>query len=161
MPPVQQPPVAGNVLPKDFDGTFRFTNCRDTEFKARWNSKEYTFPPLKTVPMIIDNATPLEVQSIRKKFAKEWAVEEWYKTPKFIGMNAHVPGGTPALYTESDLIPFIQKCLEPLPLAQAKIEVVKNDVEGKLSVDAKGRKRTRVLDPNESLIASASGPLDE
>ena len=161
MPPVQQSPVASNKLPEDFDGTFRFTNCRDTEFKARWNSKEYTFPPLKTVPMIIDNATPLEVQSIRKKFAREWAIEEWYKTPMFIGMNAHVPGGTPALYTESDLAPFIQKCLEPLPIARAKVEVVKKDEDSKFTKDAKGRPRTRPLDPNESLIAQASGPMEE
>ncbi len=147
-------------LPKDFDGTFRFTNSRDTEFKARWNSVEYTFPPMKTTPMIIPSATPLEVQNIRKKFAREWAVEEWYKSPKFIGMNAHIPGGTPALYTDKDLAPFVQKCLEPLPLAQAEIKTIVSDSDSKFTIDQKGRKRTRVLDPNESLTAQASGPVD-
>lgn len=149
-----------NILPVDFDGTFRFTNSRDTEFKARWNSVEYTFPPMKTTPMIIPTATPLEIQSIRKKFAKEWAIEEWYKTPKFEGMNKHVPGGTPALYTESDIAPLIQKCLEPLPFAQARIEVIKKDEDGKFSVDPKGRKRTRVLGDGESLVAQASGQAE-
>lgn len=147
-------------LPENFDGTFKFTNARDTEFKARWNSVEYTFPPLKTTPMVISSATPLEVQSIRKKFAREWAIEEWYKTPKFIGMNAHVPGGTPALYTDSDLTPLIQKCLEPLPLAQAKIEIIKKDEDSKFTVDNKGKKRTRVLGDGESLVAQASGQAD-
>jgi hypothetical protein len=150
-----------NALPVDFDGTFKFTNFTDSEFKAKWNSVEYTFPPLKTVPMIISNATPLEVQSIRKKFAKELAIREWYKTPKFVGMNAHVPGGTPALYTDSDIAPLIQRCLEPLPIARATVEVQKSDIESKLSVDAKGRKRTRVLEPTESLIAQASSPIEE
>lgn len=149
-----------NKLPGDFDGTFRFTNGRDTEFKARWNSVEYTFPPMKTTPIIIPTATPLEIQSIRKKFAREWAIEEWYKTPKFIGMNAHVPGGTPALYTDSDLMPLIQKCLEPLPIAQAKIEVIKTDNDSKFTKDQKGRPRTRVLGDGESLVSQASGQAD-
>ncbi len=148
-------------LPKDFDGTFKFTNARDTEFKARWNSVEYTFPAMKTIPMVIANATPLEVQSIRKKFAREWAIEEWYKSPKFIGMNNVPLGGMPALYTDSDLIPFIQKCLEPLPLAHATAKLIVNNDDSKFTVDQKGRKRTRVLDPNESLMAQASGPVEE
>jgi len=149
-----------NVLPVDFDGTFKFTNSRDTEFKAYWNSVEYTFPALKTVPMVISNATPLEVQNIRKKFAREWAIEEWYKTPKFIGMNTHVPGGTPALYTDKDLAPLIQKCLEPLPLGHTTIKVVEKDEDAKFTVDQKGRKRTRVLSDGESLMAQASGQVE-
>lgn len=157
MPPVNQE----SVLPKDFDGTFKFTNFTDSEFKAKWNSVEYTFLPLKTTPMIISNATPLEVQSIRKKFARELAIREWYKTPKFIGMNNITPGGTPALYTESDIAPFVQRCLEPLPLAQAKIEIIKKDEDSKFTVDQRGKKRTRVLDPNESLMAQASGPVED
>lgn len=148
-------------LPKDFDGTFRFTNFTEEEFKARWNSVEYTFPSMKTTPMIIPTATPIEIQSIRKKFAKELAIREWYKTPKFIGMNAHIPGGTPALYTDSDIAPFIQRCLEPLPLAQAKIQVIKNDDDSKFTTDPKGRKRTRVLDENESLMSQASGQVEQ
>lgn len=149
-----------NTLPENFDGTFKFTNFTDSEFKAKWDSVEYTFPPLKTVPMVM-NATPLEIQSIRKKFAKELAIREWYKTPKFVGMNAHTPGGTPALYTESDIAPFIQRCLEPLPISYAKTQVIKSDIESKISKDNKGRPRTRVLEPTESLIQQASGPVEE
>ena len=162
------PPVAGNVLPENFDGTFKFTNFTDTEFKAKWNNVEYTYPPMKTVPMIIANATPLEVQNIRKKFAKELAEREWFKTPKFIGMNtSHLDkagqptGGMPAIYTEKELNPFIQRCLEPLPIARATVEVTKSDIEGKISKDNKGRPRTRVLDPNESLVAQASSAIEE
>ena len=155
-----------NVLPENFDGTFKFTNSTDSEFKAKWNSVEYTFPPMKTVPMIIANATPLEVQNIRKQFAKKLAEREWQKTSKFIGMEAQGKLGVPALYTDADLIPFIQRCLDPLPISRATIEVVKNDIESKLTTDAKGRKRTRVLasdnegNPQESLIAQASAPVE-
>jgi hypothetical protein len=158
MPSITSAPET--ALPKDFDGTFKFTNFTDKEFKAMWNSVEYTFPPMKTVPLIIPSATPLEVQNIRKKFAKELAIIEWYKTPKFIGMNAHVPGGTPALYTDKDLAPFIQRCLEPLPIAQVISKKIEKDDDAKFSVDNKGRKRTRVLDPDESLLAQASGPVE-
>jgi len=164
----QHPLPTENVLPKDFDGTFRFTNYTDREFKARWNSVEYTFPPMKTTPMIIADATPLEVQNIRKKFAKELATQEWFKTPKFEGMNtSHLDktgqptGGMPALYTDKDIAPFVQRCLEPLPLAQAKIEVIKTDDSSKFTKDNKGRPRTRVLQDGESLMAQASGPIDE
>jgi len=149
-----------NILPKDFDGTFKFTNFTNEEFKARWNSVEYTFPPMKTTPMIIPNATPIEVQNIRKKFAKELAIIEWYKTPKFQGMNNIPMGGTPALYTDNDLAPFIQKCLEPLPLGHVVAKNVEKNEDSKFTTDPKGRKRTRVLDPNESLMAQASGPAE-
>ncbi len=152
---------AENVLPKDFDGTFKFTNYTDSDFTARWNSIEYTFPALKSVPIVIPNATPLEVQNIRKKFAKELAIREWYKTPKFQGMNNVPMGGTPALYTDSDIAPFVQRCLEPLPLGHTTSKAVEKNEDSKFTTDAKGRKRTRVLDPNESLMGQASGPVEE
>lgn len=146
-----------NVLPVDFDGVFRFTNYRDSEFKAKWDSVEYTFPAMKTSPMIIPGCTPEQVQSIRKKFAKEFAIEEWYKTPKFIGMNNISPGGTPALYTDSDLAPFIQKCLEPLPMAQAATRVIPKQDDSILSRDNKGRPVTRIIDGAENGVTSLKG----
>jgi hypothetical protein len=133
-----------SVLPADFDGIFRFTNFTDKEFKAKWNSVEYTFPPLKTTPMIIPNATPEEVQHIRKKFAKELAVSCFYESDKFKFMNDKERGQVPALYTDSDIAPFIQRCLEPLPIAQAISKVLPKD-------DKKNYKATRVLDKDESL----------
>ncbi len=149
-----------NVLPVDFDGVFRFTNFTNEEFKARWDNVEYTYPAMSTTPMVIANASPLEIQSIRKKFAKELAVLEWYKTPKFIGMNAHVPGGTPALYTDSDLAPLIQRCLEPLAVATAKIKVLPKQDDSKFAKDSKGRNVTRVLEKDESLLSQGSADIE-
>ncbi len=139
-------------LPQDFDGVFRFTNFTTTPFVAKWGGVEYTFPPESRTPLIIPTATPVEIQHIRKKFAKELAILEWYKTPKFVGMNNIQPGGTPALYTDSDLAPFIQRCLEPLPEAKATVKVLPKENEDKFRKDRKGKNVTKVLDEDESLI---------
>lgn len=150
-----------NVLPADFDGVFRFTNFTEEDFSAKWNNVEYTFPAMKTSPMIIAGQTPEQVQHIRKKFARELAIREFYKTPKFVGMNAITPGGTPALYTDSDLTPFVQKCLEPLPIAPVKAKVMpKITDEEVFSKDAKGRKVTKILQEGESLLAQGSGEIE-
>jgi hypothetical protein len=133
-----------NVLPADFDGVFRFTNWTEVEFKARWNSVEYTFPPLRTTPMIIPNATPEEVQHIRKKFARELAEKVFYETEKFKYMNSQERGQVPALYTDSDIAPYVQKCLEPLPIAKATTQVLPKDKK-------ENYKGIRVLDKDESL----------
>ena len=150
-----------NKLPLDFDGVFRFTNFTNEDFKAKWANVEYTYPAMKTTPMIIPSQTPEEIQNIRKKFAKELAILEWYKTPKFVGMNAHTPGGTPALYTDSDLAPFIQRCLEPLPIAQAKVKVLPKGLDEKdLRRDEEGKPVSRVLKGKESLMQESSGPME-
>lgn len=145
-----------NVLPEDFDGVFRFTNFTEEDFTASWNKVAYTFPNNKTSPLIIPNETAEGIQSIRKKFAKELAVREFYKTDKFSGMNANTQGSHPALYTDSDLAPFIQRCLEPLPITHAKSTVVKEDVERVFTKDKKGEPRTKVLDPDESLVGQGT-----
>ncbi len=141
-----------NVLPADFDGIFRFTNFTKEDFKAKWGGVEYTFPALKTTPMIIPGATPEEVQHIRKKFARELATLEFYKTSKFGALNAHTPGGTPALYTDSDLTPLVQRCLEPLPIASAKMTMAKPNEEANLRKDEDGKNISQVIDKNKSLI---------
>lgn len=142
-----------NVLPADFDGVFRFTNFTENDFSAKWNNVEYTFPALKTTPMIIGGATPEEVQNIRKKFARELAILCFYGTAKFEGMNSPDKGRNPALYTDGDLASFIQRCLEPLPAAQIKSRKLPSDDENKYSKDEEGKPITRVLKKNESLLS--------
>lgn len=150
-----------SVLPVDFDGIFRFTNFTKNEFKAKWGNIEYTFAPESTSPMIIPGSTPEEVQNIRKKFARELAEIEFYKTPKFMSMNNIQPGGVPALYTESDLTPFIQRCLEPLPVKSAKTQVLPPVGDEKnLRKDNKGRNVTKIIDKDESLVNGSGGSLE-
>lgn len=150
-----------NILPDDFDGVFRFTNYTDTDFTAKWDKVEYTFPANKTSPMVM-NFTPAEIQNIRKKFARELAEREFYKTEKFNKLNEHTPGGKPALYTDTDLAPFIQRCLEPLPLTHAKAIVLpKDNLEEKNSKDEEGNPLTVPIDRKKSLIKEGSSVLKD
>lgn len=150
------------VLPEDFDGVFRFTNYSEEEFIAKWGNRAYTYPPMRTTPMIIVDASPLEVQQIRKKFAKEFAIREWFKTKQAKALtekrgelNSIFQANT---YSDSDLAPFIQKCLEPLESARAIVqEVLTEDIEKKLTRTPRGKLRTRVLQEGESLEAEAKG----
>lgn len=154
-----------NALPADFDGIFRFTNFTDSDFVARWGNVEYTFPALKTTPMIIPAATPEEVQNIRKKFAKELAEREFYKSEKLKTLEAQTPIGSvgsfrmAAVYTDNDLKPFIQKCLEPLPIAQATVRVLPREDESKFRKDEEGKNVTQVLDKKKSLLGEGSGVI--
>jgi hypothetical protein len=153
--------INNSILPEDFDGVWRFTNGTGEDFTAKWGGVAYTFPAMKTTPMIIPGATPEEHQHIRKKFAKELAEREFYKTPRFKGMDtSHLnkdgqpTGGFPATYTDNDLVPFIQKCLEPLPLGQVKVKVLPKDDESKYHKDDDGKNVTRPLKKNESLLGN-------
>lgn len=148
-----------NVLPEDFDGVFRFTNWTKADFTAKWDGVSYTYPAEKSSPMLIPNATPEQIQFIRKKFAKELAIEQFYTTKKFKQMDNVPAGGTPALYTDSDLAEFTQKCLEPLPIASAKTKVIpKDDIS--LRTDDEGHPVTQILDKKKSLMGSASGSIE-
>jgi len=145
-----------NVLPEDFDGVFKFTNWTAEEFKAKWDSIEYTFPALSTIPLIIPNATPLEIQSIRKKFAKELAIEVFYQSDKFKKMDDPAMGKRPPLYQDIDLKEYIQKCLEPLQVAKAKLKIIPKDSEDNYKKDSKGRNISRIMSDGESLMEGSS-----
>lgn len=144
---VQQPEPSEPLTQEEFNGVFYFTNATNEDFRARWNNVEYLFPANKTSPLIIPTETSLGIQSIRKKFARELAEREFYKTPKFAYMNDRERGERPALYTEADLEPFIQTCLKPLPVAIAKAQVVRDPRinDEVFSTDEDGDPRTRVL----------------
>lgn len=151
-----------NVLPPDFNGIFMFTNPTDEDFTAMWDKVAYTYPARKTSPMIIQRATPEEIQNIRKKFAKELAIREYYKTDSFkvLGKEnspvASVRSG--ATYTDSALAPFIQQCLDPLPQAQAITTPVKGvKVEDMMHRDEDGEPITQVLDRKTKKSLKAGG----
>lgn len=144
------PDLPSQTLPEGFTGVFPFTNYTDHDFEDMWNSVKYTFPANSTVPLIIPNESPLQVQEIRKKFARTLAMKVFYETEKYKVREASAPPGEgkiPALFTDSDLAPYIQRCLEPLPMAQAKMELVQTDrTEEKLKRDARGKRVTKVVE---------------
>lgn len=106
---------------EEFNGVFRFTNATNEDFKALWNNKEYTFPAGKMTPMLIANETPENVQEIRKKFAFKLAVREFHKGEVYNKMKDQ-GRGHPATYDERILEPWIQQCLEPLPLGSMQVK---------------------------------------
>lgn len=124
-----------NVLPADFDGTFRFTNWTDRDFTAKWGGVEYTFPAMKTTPMVILSATPYEIQNIRKKFAKELAEREFFHSKEYNRLDAMNKDDklrtfhAAVAYTPNNLEVLVTKCLEPLPIAPAPTPVVVPKVE--------------------------------
>lgn len=155
-----------HVLPEDFDGTFRFTNDSDEDFIGRWNSKEYVFPAHTTSPMLIPEQTALEIQQIRKKFAKDWAEREYQKSDAFRNLlrQERNADGSPRLnsfqaagsYGLDQLIPYIQRCLKPLPNAKAKVVVPeKKLLEDSLHRDEEGELVTKSIDKKLSLREKA------
>lgn len=156
------------VLPPDFDGVFRFTNWTKEDFIGKWGSKEYHFPAQTTSPMIIPEHSPLEIQHIRKKFAKDLAEREFNGSKKYkeyIKQERNPDGSVrlnsihqAAAYTMADLTPFIQKCLEPLTVAKATVtESQKPKIEDRLTRNEDGELNTQVVDKNTSLRAKALG----
>ena len=160
-----------NTLPEDFDGVFRFTNWSGEEFVGIWGNKEYHFPPQATSPMLIPDQSPLEIQFIRKKFAKDLAEREFFKGQNYEHLRA--PEGTmgnrtmsgihtASTYTLDDLKEGIQKCLNPLEVKKAFVQTRQSeDLEEKLSKDANGDLNTGAIKDSKDLEKLAKGTLSE
>lgn len=154
------------LLPEDFDGVFRFTNWSDEEFVGVWGKKEYHFPALTTSPMIMTEQSPLEIQHIRKKFAKDLAEREFYKSSVYKGFQntERNSDGSPKLnsihqataYSINELTPFIQKALQPLTVAKAKVtELVTPKIEDSLTRNEEGELNSEPVDKKTSLRKKA------
>lgn len=119
-------------ITKEFSGVFHFTNPTDEDFVHLWNNKEYTFPANKTVPLIIPNETLENIQEIRKRFAYDLALREFYKGKVYKALviqGNKSAGGVPPLFDEKILEPMIEQCLKPMPVARAIVKEVKKDNE--------------------------------
>lgn len=158
------------VLPEDFDGTFYFTNWSDDTFVGKWGGKEYRYAAQTSSKMVLPEHSPLEIQQIRKKFAKDLAEREFYKskgyetlrgqegTPGNRVMNSIHQAGT---YSMDDLTPFIQRCLEPLTVSQALVKKQEGvRLEEKLSKNEDNELNTAVVKSEKDLEGLAKGTLD-
>ncbi len=153
------------ILPEDFDGVFRFSNPSDEDFIGRWGNKEYIFPAQSTVPLIIPEHTPIEIQNIRKKFAKDLAIREYFKSKDYnlkadqegeFGNKRFTSIHQAATYTDNDLIPYIQACLADLPASKLVTKpVVTQPIEEKLNRDDNGELITQAIDAKTSLKKKA------
>lgn len=153
------------TLPENFDGTFKFSNPSDEDFVGIWNKKEYLFPAKSTVPLVIPEHSPLEIQHIRKKFAKDLAEREYYKSKGYTNLkNQEGTMGNKIFssihqaptYTINDLAPYIQECLKPLETAALVSKRVKEiPMEDKLTRNDDGTLATEVLTDKVSLVEKA------
>lgn len=153
------------VLPEDFDGVFRFSNPSNEDFVGVWGGVQYLFPAKSTTPMVMVAHSPLEIQYIRKKFARDLAEREFYKSKDYKSLAAQE--GTPgnrvfsgihqaATYTEKDLVPYIQACLKPLPAATMTSKPVeKVPLEEILHKNDEGEPSTVAIDKKTSLRKKA------
>lgn len=154
-----------HVLPADFDGVFKFTNWSDKEFVGVWNKKEYHYAANTTSPMIIPEHSPLEIQHIRKKFAKDLAEREFFRGSRYeilrkpegeLGNRTMSGIHTASAYTLDDLKEGIQACLRPLEVKRATVgEVKEQPMEEKLSRNEEGSLNTVAVDKKASLRARA------
>lgn len=157
------------TLPEGFSGVFQFTNYSNEDFVGKWGGKEYHFPKESTAPMIIPEHSPLEIQSIRKKFAKDLAEREFYKsegynvlrgtegTPGNRTMNSIHQANT---YSIDDLTPFIQRALESLPVSTAGVrEQSRVRLEEKMSKNEDGELNTGAVKNDRDLENLAKGKM--
>lgn len=122
------------------DGVFYFTNpglfkmrnrdgVETADFTALWNNREYLFKAKTTVPLVIANEPPENIQHIRKVFAKKYAQAWFHQTPRYKKL---VKDGKdlPATYDEdSEFGAVIQQCLTPLPKAALEVKDLPRDNE--------------------------------
>lgn len=167
MPNEKEPSVMSyeSVLPPDFDGTFRLSNPSDEDFEGVWNGRRYLFPAGTTAPIVMADHSPLEIQHIRKKFAKDLAEREWFKSKGYKTMSDQEgkPGNRvfnsihqAATYTLKDLEPYIQKCLKPLEAsALLSKPVEKRPLEESLHKNDEGQPVTQAIDGKTSLRKKA------
>lgn len=137
------------------DGVFYFTNpglfkarnrdgIETADFTALWNNKEYTFKAKTTVPLVIANEPPENIQHIRKVFAKKYA-QTWFHQTKRYKDLVKVGKGLPATYNEdTEFKDVIQSCLTPLPKGHMTVTELPKDSEDNY-------KGTKAIRPGQDL----------
>lgn len=111
------------------DGVFYFTNPTKEDWSALWNNKEYIFPKMTTVPLIIANEPPENIQYIRKQFAKRLAQHVFHQSKRYKDL-VKAGGFIPATYNEDqEYADTIQACLTPLPKGHVSIKELPKDNE--------------------------------
>ncbi len=122
------------------DGVFYFTNpglykmrnrdgVETKDFTALWNNKEYLFKEKTTVPLVIANEPPENIQHIRKVFAKKYA-QGWFHQTKRYKDLVKQGKNLPATYNEdTEMGNIIQACLTALPKGQLEVKDMPKDSE--------------------------------
>lgn len=144
--------------PAEFDGVYRFTNFSEEDFTTLWNNIEYTFAKKTTSPIIIPSESAENIQNIRKIFAKRLAQREFYAGNRYTELNelTKKTGVPPLVDEDKEFAPFIQKCLEPLPVGKVTAKKIPKS-------EAEVSEHTKVIGEKDSLKAGttdATGQLE-
>lgn len=137
-----------NEANSEFSGVFMFTNPMKRKWVHLWNNKEYSFEPESTSPLIIQNETLENIQEIRKRFAKDNAIERLYEGEKVYARDGktvvfdykkakEMGNGIPPTFDEKILEPMIEECLKPFPIKKVGVK------EGKKIDDESNYKATK------------------
>lgn len=118
--------VAENVIRNYENGVLYFSNTSDEDFVGFWNNEEYIFPANSRSPMIISGETPEGLRKVRMQFAKKWAEKEFFASKEYRKMVKD-GGRLPPIPNEKTFEPYIQMCLNPLPIKEAKVQPGKKD----------------------------------
>lgn len=151
-----------SILPENWDGQFKFSNWTDEDFVGKWGGKEYHYPAGTMSVMVIADASPLEVQYIRKKMAYDLAVREYFKTKKYQNLlkQERTAEGMPiqnsihqaGTYNDEDIKPLMLRCLEPLELVPVIVtQAPPDNTIDKLSRDGDGNLVSEAIDTKVSL----------
>lgn len=137
-----------NIL--DFDGVYRFTNATDEDFIGLWNNKEYLYKAGTTTAMIIADEALENIQEIRKRWAYQIALREFYKGREYKDM-VKMGKANPSTFNEALLQPWVDECLKPLPIAKqvVKIKPKDNDRKYKGSKAIAGRDNPNIVFKDE------------
>lgn len=154
--------------PREFNGQFFFTNPDTEDFTFNWDGIPYTFPAMSTSPFIIMSATPIETQEIRHRAAEKLArrmfgkSNKWKELARESSKLAKEGKASQPFYDQSkELAPYIQKCLEALPLKKHTVGK-KEKIEKSFSIDPNtGKRVTSVYGEQDSgttsLVAESQG----
>jgi len=112
----------------EFTGVFYFTNPTNEDYVHLWNNEEYTFPKMSSVPLIMPKETSEAIQEIRKRFAYDLAVREFYNSKEYKRLSK-MGNGIPPTFDDKILEPMIEKCLVPLTPSRAIVRKIKSNDE--------------------------------
>lgn len=147
-------------IPRKFSGTFYFTNHDSEDFTAYWNKFAYTFKAHSRSPIVMYDEPLVNIQEIRKKWAIQLAERMHHKSAKFKELLKKSEGkAVPFNYSDKELEPYIQLCLEDAPLVEVDIEKVPEKVVTKTIDPKTGHETTRAFDdmPNLTGFAQQAG----
>ena len=153
--------AAPQVNPREFNGQWFFTNPDTEDFTFSWNGTPYTFRAQSTTDFVIMDATPLEMQHIRKQAAYKLAQRMFGKSQAYKKLLKDSQGKlSPMHYDEAkELEPYAEQCLVPLPVAKTTVGTKKKREMSQRIDPTTGKPAVRVYGEGDvgqvSLVAEA------